>query len=201
MRVQAYSKVRRMTIVAGGLLAALALSTGAAQAAAPRLVLTEGVASPMPVGQRVAFSVVNGSAEQTCVQTFRDGNLESNDKPKDKTASFVGATDDECFGPGETVAGGLSEVQLSGSGTVKVKFKPKEALHETGPCVYEYSALEGKLQLSGDAIVEGSATGKLNAKKSSISCAATETSPWVGLLYHEYEFEDALGAAGYEVRG
>jgi hypothetical protein len=147
------------------LLASAAISPVGAGAATSRLILTENEAVVAAGAPAASYYL---TFDGGCLQES-DGTVLSNDKATDRLA-FGAPVESECLEEGFAVAGGVSQVLLKSSGLATLKFKPKLAITEPGPCLYEFSKLTGEFPATIEVDIEGTGEGKLKARLSSPSC-------------------------------
>ncbi len=152
-----------------GVLAMLGSSAGMASAAT-RLVLTENGSTVAPGEYALDYHLIFDGG---CLQAAK-GEVLTNDRPQDKLV-FGAPEESECLEEGFAVTGALKQVLLSSAGVATLTFKPKLAITEPGPCVYEFARLTGTFPAAVEVEIEGGATGKLKRKPSSPACSATRT--------------------------
>src|SRR5690349_15931895 len=142
---------RRLAVsLLASLAVGVATTAGASAAAKLSLKVNGGAAAPgSSAMDELVVSVpvsnegrgVGGTVEKCLLESWH-GKLVTNGKQRDLLA-FPATTFLFCkneTGPGFSISGGTeTTVKVASSGAVRVKFAPKLAIHEPGPCTYEYA--------------------------------------------------------------
>jgi hypothetical protein len=102
------------------------------------------------------------------------GTVLTNGKPKDKFG-FEPPFARFCA-PGVSISGAITQVLVTATGKWTTMAKPKVAITEPGPCVYEFSKFTFTFEVTRGLETTGTATGKLNKKTSAAGCGPTLTS-------------------------
>jgi hypothetical protein len=170
-------RLSSVAVIGALALAGPALGAAGAASAATRLVLSEN-GSPVVAGEAALdyHLIFDGG----CLQASR-GQVLSNDRPTDKLVFAVAPEESECLEEGFSVTGSLTQVLLSHTGAATLQFKPKLAITEPGPCVYEFARLGGTFPATVEVEIEGAGTGKLRRKLSASGCPSTRTVEFKGV--------------------
>jgi hypothetical protein len=179
-------KLGGVCIIAALALVLAVLPASSAFAKAAHLNLTEG-GPPVGVGSPGDTSIFIAGCEVVSA-----GKVTVNSSAKDKLAASTNAS--TTCGEGGSESGTVTETQIGAKGTLSLK--AKLTVTEPGPCVYVFSKFKTTFEVPGPAVWEGTTTGKVSKKLSSLSCEKTQTTTWFGDATNEVAgvpFEAELG--------
>ena len=163
----------RVKLLGACALALLALAAlGASGASAATGVVVTETGTPMPKGAHAIVDIYLG--EVVCLQGS-DGKLVNNGESRDQL-TFKGFFTRRCQS-GASISGAINESAISSAG--RLTFRGNlEYMDETlyGPCLYQFTAFEGKVMFPAGLRLAGNATGKL--AKGRRPCASTITVPY-----------------------
>jgi hypothetical protein len=172
-------------VLCTALAATLSMVLAASASATPKLAFTyEGALYSGPNITAVAFEV---SSMLTCVQYFNASNTtdkavdtdtleELIETPVDGGAVKTGCRESDHIVP-NVESGAFTKLKVMWN--EQVTTAGKVTLHESGPCVYEFSHLLATLHLGFFyPSAKGSATGSLVGKESNLLCSPLQTVPW-----------------------
>ncbi len=161
--------MRRMSLLAAGALAVLALAaptTSASAAPAKTLLQLRMEGKPLKAGAEVLL--VAGYSLGECYWEEQEFKVVANGAKTDKLVRINQS------GLVEGCDGGAKVIEITSAGKMTVKMAPMR-IHVTGPCVYEFKELSTTFrQREWGPEIEGTATGELYAPESPRSAACAK---------------------------